>query len=302
MMQRLALVTVAAAAVTDEPQGIIFDNATDLAIQLERNAQFEKDFLDAPVDNFEVDRNGMAHCGQYCDEWCWATSATMVASTFGGGSNCAANEAKIASQEWGRQCDTSCSSQCNKGGSPQNIIHGISLLSGKSYQSGGVLSQSQLNSALQGGPVVVLVKWNGGGGHAVTIESVSGGTYRGYNPWPPTQGTSINVQYSGITNFQGKGRWAGSVYTNGGGPSPGPSPGPGPSPSGCQDLQGWVTSEGEGCYEYGAYNYCTSNGRPGRGWKSSWGSLSQWTDSRGRSSLQACCACGGGSRAEDVIV
>ena len=257
----VAIASVVTADPTDiiDPTGIIFDNATDLAIQMERSLEFEKEFFEGNyVSTAEVNGGNMAHCPQVCDEWCWATSATMAASVFGGSTNCGQSEAKVAGDRIGAQCDTSCSSRCNQGAGPDDIVRGIRLLSGKSYYSGGVLSQQQLDSALQAGPVSVLVNWNGGGGHAVAIESVSGGMYRGFNPWPPNQGKAINVQYSGLTNFEGRGRWTHTVYTSGGGPSPGPGPSPYPGPSpgpadqeSAQNCAGWKNAGY--CYQSSQY-------------------------------------------------
>jgi hypothetical protein len=205
----------------EPPQGLLIKNATALKEELERNAQFEKEFLEGNgyKSSLEVSYS-MTNCNQECSNWCWATSATMCASAFGGGSSCEANEEKVAGHEFGLSCDSSCSSSCNKGGTTDEIADGIKYLSGHSYSAGGVLSQSSLDSALQHGPVTLAVYWTpGSGGHAIVINGVSGGTYKGHDP----EGYSINTGYSGLTTYEPPyasgsyvGKWGGSVYTNSG--------------------------------------------------------------------------------------
>merc|ERR1712054_168918 len=193
-------------------------NATEAAIEIARSRQYEKDFEEG---NYRSDLNvtrGMANCNQECSNWCWATSATMAASAFGGGSNCDAEEAKVAGHEFDTSCN-SCSAQCNKGGTTAEIADGIKFLSGHSYSSGGALSQPRLDSALRHGPVVIGVQWTLGGGLAITISGGSGGTYTGHDP----EGYAINTNYGGLTTYRppyarGRytGKWFGSVYTNSG--------------------------------------------------------------------------------------
>jgi len=205
------------AALQEEPlpRGIIFENATDLQIQLDRNDEFLKEFQEGNYQsNMEVQRS-VAHCPQLCDEWCWATSATMCASAFGGSTSCYPSEAKAATQKFHYQCPaTSCPGSCNQPGEKSDIVNAIKLLSGHRYQEGGVLSQSDLDNALQHGPITLLLRWNGGGGHAVMIESVSGGTYKGFDPWPPQKGKIISASYSTLLRYGGSGRWTGTVYTS----------------------------------------------------------------------------------------
>jgi len=289
------------------PKGLIFGNATQIEQELKRNAQFEQEWKEG---NYISDLNmasSMTNCDQECDQWCWATSATMCASAFGSSGSCNRNEEKVASHELGRQCDSRCSGGCDQTGSDSNIVDGIKFLSGHSYSSGGVLSQSQLDDALRHGPVVLLVKWNGGGGHAVTVSGGSGGMYRGHDP----EGYPIDANYGGLTSYSpsygGRGKWAMSVYTNSGpspepspspSPGPSPSPSPGPSPSGCTDTpQNWASSDGYSCSAFVSYQYCTPAGQEGPGWNHwQWGPITRYADRQGRSAFDACCGCGGGSR------
>merc|ERR1719428_23978 len=98
----------------------------------------------------------------------------------------------------------------------ENIIDGIQFKSGASYTKEGVMSQQQLDAALQKGPVVLGVQWTGGGGHAITISGGSGGSYKGHDP----EGYTINTNYGGLTTYKspygGTGKWTQSVYTNSG--------------------------------------------------------------------------------------
>merc|ERR1712232_1046240 len=63
----------------------------------------------------------------------------------------------------------------------------------------------------------------------------------------------------------------------------------------CVDLQGWSAIDGTPCGTYAALHFCTPTGQYGAGWKSGFGAFSSWANN-GISAVQACCACGGGSR------
>jgi hypothetical protein len=201
------------------PRGLVIENATEAEIEIARSRQFEKDFEEG---NYKSDLDvtrGMTNCNQECSNWCWATSATMAASAFGGGSQCNSEEAKVAGHEFHTSCSGSCSTKCNQGGTTSEIADGIKFLSGHSYSTGGALSQQKLDSALQHGPVVIGVQWTLGGGHAITISGGSGGNYKGHDP----EGYAINTNYAGLTTYrppyaQGRytGKWFGSAYTNSG--------------------------------------------------------------------------------------
>jgi hypothetical protein len=68
------------------------------------------------------------------------------------------------------------------------------------------------------------------------------------------------------------------------------------SASSCTDVPHWRSSEGDSCCKYPWESYCTADGKEGPGWKSSWGRISDYSDSNGFSATDACCGCGGGSR------
>jgi len=74
------------------------------------------------------------------------------------------------------------------------------------------------------------------------------------------------------------------------------APAPTPSPTTCQDVAGWMDSEGDPCSLFELNSYCTKDGREGEGWDTcSWGSIKNYADSKGVTAFEACCACGGGS-------
>jgi hypothetical protein len=201
------------------PRGLRIENATEAEIEIARSMQFEKDFENGDYQSDLDVARGMTNCNQKCSNWCWATSATMAASAFGGGSKCVTEEEKVAGHEFHTSCDGSCSSKCNQGGTTGEIADGIKFLSGHSYSSGGALSQKRLDSALRHGPVVIGVQWTLGGGHAITISGGSGGKYTGHDP----EGYAIDTNYGGLTTYkppyaQGRytGKWFGSAYTSSG--------------------------------------------------------------------------------------
>jgi hypothetical protein len=201
------------------PRGLRIENATEAEIEIARSMQFEKDFENGDYQSDLDVARGMTNCNQKCSNWCWATSATMAASAFGGGSKCVTEEEKVAGHEFHTSCDGSCSSKCNQGGTTGEIADGIKFLSGHSYSSGGALSQKSLDSALRHGPVVIGVQWTLGGGHAITISGGSGGKYTGHDP----EGYAIDTNYGGLTTYkppyaQGRytGKWFGSAYTSSG--------------------------------------------------------------------------------------
>jgi len=63
----------------------------------------------------------------------------------------------------------------------------------------------------------------------------------------------------------------------------------------CADAEGWTDKDGDGCSQYSEYFLCTAAGQPGFGWHEEWGTLSDFK-AGGKSAVEACCACGGGSK------
>merc|ERR1739845_264248 len=193
----------------------------ELANQMALNEQYEEEFATGNyVGPANITSGSFKSCNQVCSNWCWATGATIAASAFTGVSNCGSDEESVAEYVYGTPCSTSCPSNCNKGGTTSDIANGARYLSGHSYTSGGVLSQSALDSALQHGPVVVGVSWSpGSGGHAITLHGKSGGNYKIHDP----EGEDHTVAYDGVTTYRPDyaggsytGKWFGTAYTTSG--------------------------------------------------------------------------------------
>lgn len=76
----------------------------------------------------------------------------------------------------------------------------------------------------------------------------------------------------------------------------GPAPVPSPSAACSDSPVGWRSSEGDPCSLYVLNSYCTAGAREGPGWnRCAWGPITDYADSKGRSALDACCGCGGGT-------
>jgi len=199
------------------PQGIDF-NMTE-AEWAESTAAFDRNLQEFEEGNYvstvDVTRSGMTKCNQLCSEWCWATSATMVSSTYTSisGSECNKYEAKAASMKVGKTCDYSCSRTCDQAGQPSDMIHAIHHFSGASYtDSGSSLSQQHLDQALGYGPVIFLIRWSSGGGHAITCSGVSSGKYKVHDP----EGADKSLSYSQVMHYQNEGKWSATVYPSNG--------------------------------------------------------------------------------------
>jgi len=206
---------MAKAANDTAPIGIVF-NMTD-AEWAENQAVFNQNMEEYEQSNYEstVDvSRGMTRCNQVCSEWCWATCATMVSSAFYSisGGECGTYEARAASTKTRNRCDGSCSRGCDQPGQPEDIIGAIQQFSGAYYTKGQSLSQQQLDSALQSGPVVLLISWQGGnGGHAITCSGGSRGQYQIHDP----EGQDKSLSYGQIMRYENRGTWVESVYSRG---------------------------------------------------------------------------------------
>lgn len=196
-------------------------------------AHFEMEYQAAPRVGISDIVHNIKECDQVCSNWCWATSATMASSAFGWSGECGDGEATAAGHEFKASCDTSCSSTCNHGGTMTETSDAIGFLSGAEYKFiPYALQPTELESALQIGPVVVGVQWSLGGGHAITVSGVSGGNYVGHDP----EGYPINTDYLGLLRYSPPyckypcfGTWM-AVSSPVAGPMPPPSPRPTPTP------------------------------------------------------------------------
>lgn len=68
--------------------------------------------------------------------------------------------------------------------------------------------------------------------------------------------------------------------------------------SGCVDVAGWTDADGDGCVGYAQNSWCTASGGYDLGWHDEWGSFADMMHD-GKSPLDACCACGAGTKADD---
>lgn len=215
-------VDIAKAAVGSGRTGGVIFNKTE-AEWAENRAVFDRNMEEFETSNYvstvDVTRS-MAKCTQECSQWCWAASATMVSSVFTSisTSQCMEYEERAVSSRENRQCDSSCSYMCDEAGYPINMIRTIQDFSGVSYTyTENSLSQQALDSALQLGPVIVLVSWDDDdGGHAITCYGVSGGQYQVHDP----EGQDISLSYSQlmrykVTNPSKVGNWAETVQKSG---------------------------------------------------------------------------------------
>mmetsp|Transcript_50092 Transcript_50092/g.119180 ORF Transcript_50092/g.119180 Transcript_50092/m.119180 type:complete len:1195 (-) Transcript_50092:93-3677(-) len=66
----------------------------------------------------------------------------------------------------------------------------------------------------------------------------------------------------------------------------------GTTASGCEDQAGWRDSQYLPCDAYVTAKWCTSDGKPGSGWKAEWGTLADFA-TQGLDATEACCGCGG---------
>lgn len=69
-----------------------------------------------------------------------------------------------------------------------------------------------------------------------------------------------------------------------------------PALASCQDFPGWIDNLGDTCATYLIQQYCTANGSTSDGWYAEWGEISEYKSADGLTALDACCACGGGTK------
>jgi len=229
---------VSAETYTHVPRGgILFNNATELAAKLHHNDLLYEEFIRSGNGSSQrIDDNndllqGMPSCWQYCSEWCWATVSAMVIDHYKGAkTSCDTRECEIAGREFGQNCcpdSHACQHSpnapaggCNRPGQESQIIDAIHHYAGEECHSHGPLSQSSLDKALQSAPVVVLVSWPNGGGHAIVVGShpKKKGQYNVHNPWhwSPNEHLSswTTHSYGGLLRYKmGNviGKWAASI-------------------------------------------------------------------------------------------
>jgi hypothetical protein len=166
----------------------------------------------------------MTRCKQECSGWEWASSAVMAASMFGGPQGtirCFAAEEDVVRHELGLPyCDSLCTrTGCDSPGTSANIADGIQFLSGHSYSTGGVLSETDLISKLKNGPVVLVLSYVSkmrNGSISIALDKFDRG-FTGYDP----NGSSLSIRsHAQLTTYKprygGTGTWVETVYTDSG--------------------------------------------------------------------------------------
>lgn len=230
------LALVSAAPLQDGlPRGVLFENQTWVEEQLKLNAKLLGEYRG---------RNGSANgycntgvmnmpaCFQICDEWCWATIASMAVDYYRGEGKCQGLECRMPTREFGQECcpyTNSCNNQphdpstaCNRGGYPSQMADGAGAFGGVSFSVHGPLDQASLDSALTGNrPVMITVNWQGGGGHALMIGGCGNGNYYLHDPWgwysnqPPNwQSLSYDQLLTYVAPNGGVGRWSSSIVSS----------------------------------------------------------------------------------------
>jgi hypothetical protein len=220
------------------PNGVRFDNTTDLAVKLKHSAQLLAEFNENGPSSNGCSLGGvwrMPTCYQICDEWCWAAVTTMAVGYYNGDDQtCEGVECQMPSMEFSGDCcpwTNSCtnspqdrSSFCNNGGTPDQMADAAGRLTGGDFATYGALDQATLDSALMSGrPVMIAVYWQGGGGHALMVGGCDEGNgqyylhdpWGWYSNWPGDwQSLSYNQLLQYFAPDGGIGQWGYSITWN----------------------------------------------------------------------------------------
>ncbi|CAK0911918.1 unnamed protein product [Prorocentrum cordatum] len=141
----------------------------------------------------------IATCSQLAPEWCWATTAAVIAGFFqptqekADQDNCKAMSCRAVGNMFSQfnpaYCCGASNEDCygnNAAAGQDDIIEAISFLSQQDYIGfdGWPLEQEALDAAVSMGyPIAFVVFWLGGGGHVLTLGGCAGdGTYYVYDP------------------------------------------------------------------------------------------------------------------------
>lgn len=159
----------------------------------------------------------IATCSQLEPEWCWATTAAVIAGFFKPTQqkpqqdNCKALSCRAVGHKLQpfnpAYCCGAFNEDCygsNGAASTGDIIEGISFLSDQDYLgfAGWPLEQEYLDAAVSMGyPIAMAVMWHAGGGHVLTIGGCAGdGKYYVYDPLSK-RGTWQALTYAQLLNY-----------------------------------------------------------------------------------------------------
>jgi hypothetical protein len=223
------------------PRGVLYPNETDLAEKLLQNEALLQDYKVNGSKSNSVCNADMTHkmpaCYQVCDEWCWATSITMVDDYYKGENNCVGAECAVAEHEFGLQCcpwTNSChnkyneqGSACNKGGTTPQMQAAVSYFTGGDFTTSGPLSQQDLDTSLNSGRVIMInVHWSRGGGHSLLVGGCGNGYYYLHDPWGwysdmgyPQPAAWQDLTYSQLLEYPSPtalGKWADTIMWSSG--------------------------------------------------------------------------------------
>jgi len=159
-----------------------------------------------------------------CSAGC-SGSQVCCKNGLGGSTGCANKCGMFSSQVDKSLCVKQDETVCgNLGGSPKDITDAIHWLTGKLYvaRTSGPLSQDKLDKLMsKGHPVMIVVYWTTGGGHALTLGGCAGsGKYYLHDP-DNHAGSYQTLTYDQVLLYvppeaaQLKGKWMMTFYAEG---------------------------------------------------------------------------------------
>lgn len=187
-------------------------NGTDRMERVRQNDEiFRHHIIDKNSGVASSCSNDMTHmmpsCLQACDMWCWVTVSSMAGNYYKGENECDNWECNFATylaqhSSWDDPPDTCCPASnecnpvdgddyvddhCNLGGGADKVITGLDYFTGGSFTEYGPLTQTDLDSALNSGRVVMMeIDWDPSpshGGHWLIIGGCGDGYYYVHDPY-----------------------------------------------------------------------------------------------------------------------
>jgi hypothetical protein len=162
-------------------------------------------------------RTKIQGCLQYENEWCWATSITIVAGFYdpatypnhdSAGPNCRGTVCWIVGvAHYPDDPDQCCQDKdsCNQPGTGADIVNMLTQFTPKSWVFLPSISEELLARVLQDqNPVIYGIAYPGGGGHVMTIVGTDGnGVFYVFDPFfVHGRGSFQSLTYDGLVNYQ----------------------------------------------------------------------------------------------------